>query len=610
MGERKKKGLTSKTTESDSSNDFKYPDIQSIYDSQKVDESNVSNHINLPSSDTNVDVTFNYFDSQNGSTNTSNLVDIPIDAPVIENDSINDDSNQIKESIFKDGLSNTLEDIQVIDDNSINENTDDNQIKESIVESDSPKSLENLQLDNNSMNETICDNQIKESIFEVDSPKSLENSPLDNNSMNETIDNSELKESIVESDSSNTIDDSLVNKENSITEIIDDNKNIESSNVLYESKNDNLMVEKSNEKIDNISIDYTPHNSINNKKYISYERRLLRFSVVFILSFAIGVILLYQSLIIKNEEYINYTEKSNLDYRVFLKENDFYEDKFLNKDMLYVASLIDYIDIDYLYNFNISEKVDLDFNYNISAKLSIMDSEGKKIYLTKDYKLSEDKNFSLKGSQDHTIIEHISIDYDEYNKIANSFKSTYGLETTSKLSVYLNIDKKSNDDKIKELSPTNNMLIEIPLSEKSISIQMDYKDINNNSNIIKQKSISISNYILAIVAGILLIISLYAVISLLRLIGLLSPKKSKYDKYISKIMRQYDRLIVNSYTCPNLRNYNVVKIKEFNELLDMRDNLKLPIMYYSIIENQKCYFYIVNNTDLYLFILKAVDFDK
>ena len=254
MGERKKKGLTSKTTVSDSSNDFKYPDIQSIYDSQKVDESNVSNHINLPSSDTNVDVTFNYFDSQNGSTNTSNWVDIPIDAPVIENDSINDDSNQIKESIFEDGLSNTLEGIQVIDDNSINENIDDNQIKESIVESDSPKSLENLPLDNNSMNETIGDNQIKESIFEVDSPKSLENSPLDNNSMNETIDNSELKESIVESDSSNTIDDSLVNKENSITEIIDDNKNIESSNVLYESKNDNLMVEKSNEKIDNSCI--------------------------------------------------------------------------------------------------------------------------------------------------------------------------------------------------------------------------------------------------------------------------------------------------------------------------------------------------------------------
>lgn len=527
MGGRKKKDLASEEV-SDISNGFEFPDIQSIYDSQVTNESDVSNQTSN--------------NEETEKSNASQTTDTPVEELVLENS-----NNQVVNEEQVEELPSVSESIEV---------------------------------------------------------------PVTEKSDIQVIEDKPVSELPSVSDISDAFIELPVTGNNSSVQVIDDNKTIESSNLLYEAKNDNTIVEQSNEKIENPSVDYTPHNIANNKRYVSYERRLLRYSILFIISFAVGIILLYQSLIIKNEEYINYTEKSNLDYRVFLKENDFYEDKFLNKDMLYVASLIDYIDIDYLYNFNISEKVDLDFNYNITAKLSIMDSEGKKTYLTKDYELSEGKNFSLENSQDHTIIEHISIDYDEYNRIANSFKSTYALDTTSKLSVYLNIDKKSSDEKIKELSPTNNMLIEIPLSEKSISIQMDYKDIDNNSYIVKEKSISISNYILVIISGILLILAFYSVIALFRLIGLLSPKKSKYDKYVNKLLRQYDRLIVNSYTCPNLKNYNIIKIKEFNELLDMRDNLKLPIMYYSIIENQKCYFYIVNNTDLYLLILKAVDLDK
>ena len=174
----------------------------------------------------------------------------------------------------------------------------------------------------------------------------------------------------------------------------------------------------------------------------------------------------------------------------------------------------------------------------------------------------------------------------------------------------MNIDKKSNDEVIKDMKQDNNMLIEIPLSQRSVSISMDYKDINKTSNLVKKSSVSIKNVALIILSAIMLIVSLYGLYNLLKLLGLLSNKKSPYDKYISKMMRQYDRLIVKHYTCPDLSNYNVIKIKEFNELLDMRDNLKVPIMFYNVTDHQKSYFYIVSNNDLYLLILKAVDFEK
>ena len=154
------------------------------------------------------------------------------------------------------------------------------------------------------------------------------------------------------------------------------------------------------------------------------------------------------------------------------------------------------------------------------------------------------------------------------------------------------------------------MLIQIPLSQRSVSISMDYKDINRNSKLVKSSSITVKNVAFIVVSVVLLLVSFYGLYNVLKLLGLLSNKRSAYDKYIAKMMRQYDRLIVKHYTCPDLSNYNVIKIREFNELLDMRDNLKVPIMFYNVTDHQKSYFYIVNNNDLYLLVLKAVDFEK
>ena len=367
----------------------------------------------------------------------------------------------------------------------------------------------------------------------------------------------------------------------------------------------NDRMEKKNQTIEN-KINITGSNT---GKYVSYENRVIRYAIFFAVFFVVGLVLMLQSINFNREEYINYAETSNLDYKVYLKENDFYQEKYLDKGMLYVASLIDHIDIDFLYNFNINEKVDLDFKYNIVGKLSITDSDGKNVYLTRDYKLLEDKEFSLNQEQDHTIQENIVIDYNEYNKIANSFKSTYGLDTASKLAIYLNVEKTSKTDVIKDMENDNNMLIEIPLSQRSVSISMNYKDINRNSSLVKKSSVSVKNLAFVILAAVLLLVSFYGLFNLLKLLGLLSVRKSAYDKYVAKMMRQYDRLIVKHYTCPDLSNYNVIKIKEFNELLDMRDNLKVPIMFYNVTDHQKCYFYILNDKDLYLLVLKSVDFE-
>ena len=92
--------------------------------------------------------------------------------------------------------------------------------------------------------------------------------------------------------------------------------------------------------------------------------------------------------------------------------------------------------------------------------------------------------------------------------------------------------------------------------------------------------------------------------------SILGKKKNKYDKYLSKILKEYDRLIVETSTYPKIEDYHLLKINSFDELLDVRDNLRLPIMYYSVTPHQKAHFYILQEKNLYVYTLKLVDLTK
>ena len=154
------------------------------------------------------------------------------------------------------------------------------------------------------------------------------------------------------------------------------------------------------------------------------------------------------------------------------------------------------------------------------------------------------------------------------------------------------------------------MVVNIPLSEKAIEIKMDYKKIDSSSTLINESSIMIDDIVCMVVAGILIISSIISFIKFLRLILVLRDNSSNYDKYIKKILYEYDRLIVETSTSPFVTNGNVINIEKFSELLDVRDNLKLPIMYYSIAKHHKCCFYITYEDKIYLYNVKSVDFNN
>lgn len=352
-------------------------------------------------------------------------------------------------------------------------------------------------------------------------------------------------------------------------------------------------------------------NKINNKKnkiYIGFTARVFLYALLFLILFVSAIIFFLNSLNFIQQKNINYSENSNLDYNVYLKENEFYDTPYLGKDMLYIASLIDMINIYFDYNFTSNENINLNFNYKILGKLLIMDVDEKNTFFEREYILLDNKNGNMINNNNYKISENINIDYDYYNSLANKFRMSYGVDTSSKLIIYLIIDKNSIDDDI-TINNSNNMSITIPLSEKAVNIDMEYNEIDDTSYIVSNSNIIIDNIIWLIISAILIIISIVVFIKFIKLISLIIVNRNKYDKYVNRILNEYDRLIVETSTCPVISGNNVIRVDKFQELIDVRDNLKVPIMYYVVHKHHKCYFYITYGNKVYLNVIKQVDLE-
>ena len=347
--------------------------------------------------------------------------------------------------------------------------------------------------------------------------------------------------------------------------------------------------------------------SFRKKLYLDFNVRFIANAVILLLCVVGLVCSIFMAFRVTKNEIIQYRENSNVDYKVYLKKNDFYEKPFLNKDMVYVASLIDKIAINFDYNFKVNEKSDIDFKYNIVAKLLITSQNNSKVFYEKDYTLVEEVTKDMISEKEFNINEDVTIDYSFYNNLANQFKSNYAVSTISYLDVTLQVVERSKDSNFYELRNSNRTVLSIPISEQEVNINLDNKKVNDEKQIVSKARLIVRDQRYLFVGGVFLLLICIFVIRIIRKASAMTTKVSRYDRYINRLLRSYDRIIVNVKTPPRLEDYNVIKVESFEELIDVRDNTKEPIKYFVITEHQKSEFFVTNNNDLYLYVVKEID---
>lgn len=313
------------------------------------------------------------------------------------------------------------------------------------------------------------------------------------------------------------------------------------------------------------------------------------------------------------ESVVNYNETGDIDYKVYLKDNSFYSDKYLGKDMQYVASLIDRININYKFDMKTDNNLNFNYKYNIKADLLITDpnDNNKILYKKSNVLVSDKKN---KGTLSNFMVnDSVNIKYDEYNSYVNAFKKTYALSVKSKLIVTMEVTTEAKSKILKEdFNKVNKLSLAIPLSEQTVDIGIDTSSINNAGTLdknyisqIKKPVVLVLGLIVGILSLALLYISLYTLFS----------GRSKIDVYkttISKILKEYDRAIVTSKSIDSIieEEHNVIKVESIDELLDAHDTTGQPILYSELVPNDVSCFMILDDKLLYKLIIRRKQLEK
>ena len=325
-----------------------------------------------------------------------------------------------------------------------------------------------------------------------------------------------------------------------------------------------------------------------------------------ILTIIIGIITLIFYFSGEKVQYISYNENSKVDYKVYLKENDFYKEEYLNKDQGYISNLIKYISTDFDYYIKFSKEANFKYSYRISAEVDVKDENRD----SNIYHFSEDlvTKSDIVGNGSLDFDKKIDINYDEYNDKIRKFKDIYDLNnsiSTLNINLYIAID--NIDDTSLNINEKKVSSITIPLTEKTVSIDINNEIIQDNINKMVINKVHNHNWIL-LISLVFLLFSVVYTIYLIIYSRRTRTAQMIYEKEIKSIMNNYDSYIQKISGTYDIGTSQVLKIESFNDMLEIRDTLKQPIL---MLENEKKNgtFFIIpaTNSIIYTYALRVVD---
>ena len=347
------------------------------------------------------------------------------------------------------------------------------------------------------------------------------------------------------------------------------------------------------------------------KKNRSKWIRVQWIAIALITAILLGSLMAYRQL--NKTFYIDYTESGNIDYRVQLKANEFYQEEWMEQGKSYVASLINLImaDLEYELYMDASD-VNYEYSYRVDAQLEIVDNDsGAKIFAP-TYPIKESQTVSTSSNNQLSIRESVAIDYQKYNDLAESFNTSYDLDgTTSTLVVSLLVDVVGSCEAFEADTQSEYVVaLRIPLTEKMVNIKMTASVPEGESKVLACRNSGLRRTfkILSIVFAVLEVLAIGIFIAFVYLTRnddinyTIKVKRlfASYRSYIQQINNEFDT-----------RGYQLLYVNTFNEMLGIRDTIQSPILMYENGDATCTQFLIPTNTKiLYVFEVRVEDYDE
>ena len=350
---------------------------------------------------------------------------------------------------------------------------------------------------------------------------------------------------------------------------------------------------------------------------LEYKKNRKKWIGIHALAIAIALVIALASFAVfdgmNRTYYIEYAEGGQVDYKVNLKDNHFFEEDFAEKDRSYIASLIQNISADFMYELKMDAKrVTFDYRYRIDAHLIVANQETGDFIFDPTYEILPEATATVDRGNTVQINESVEIDYRKYNDLATQFINTYNLQfATSTLVVTLKVDVLTSCDEFEENNSNSYVTsLHIPLTEENFSIFSTASSPNNAGNVlacgkaVAQKIFLILGIIFAVLTAILLMLLAFFVY-------ITQNEDVTYAGKIRKLLSSYRSFIQRINGPFDITGYQIVPIQSFDEMLGIRDTLQAPLLMCENEDQTMTQFLIPTETNiLYTFEIKVDNYDE
>jgi len=332
--------------------------------------------------------------------------------------------------------------------------------------------------------------------------------------------------------------------------------------------------------------------------------------VIIAIILIIAIVLLVKTMGQKEVKTVVYIENSNIDYKVYLKENEFFTDGYLGKYNQYIASLINYIEANFVYELDSPERgIDYKYNYKVVAEVNVKDrTTGNSLYSFQE-NIVEEKQYVGNTNLNLIITQPVMIDYNKYNDLITKFINTYDLanaDSSLTINMYVNLIDETNQQSSK---PTGIpvMTLNIPLTTRTMAIDIESKTVNANEINVNAILDARGHLFGAIV---LIFIDMIIVRKLLMFIKDTQNEESAYNAKLRKIMMSYGSYIQKLSSEFNFDGYQILELDLFEDLLQIRETINKPVLMVEKELATDTYFLVPGETTIFIYEIKEGNFKK
>lgn len=342
------------------------------------------------------------------------------------------------------------------------------------------------------------------------------------------------------------------------------------------------------------------------KKKLKVKVRIALLVSILLVLLGLSFWVLYTLDFTKQKEIIYEHEiKKDAIYEVTLKENPHYDDKVLGKSLLYPSAFTDKIKGNLKFSYKGSETIDIIYDHSLKLELrgeyKATNEEASSKIWDKSWIIKESEKSAVNASKVFEINEDFEIDYNFYDKEASEYKKNIKIpaEINLFLTMEINLKKYLEGEIINEQQKVE---ISFPLTQETfrISENFDKKEEKvdkfkyHDSDFYSKKRFSL------LIA--LLPLEIYFIV-----IIIIDFKKvyatNNYGKKLKKILKEYGDVIVEVNNSAMEVGLDVIFVKNFKEMLDLQDELRIPILFYETKEGLEGEFTLVHGDIIYKLIL-------